>query len=268
MSLFRRRVAEVTGVAEDRLERLAGGDLSEALLVRYPDGKKTVAKRGMVTAEAAMLRSIAEAGVPTPMVEGEYEDVLLLDYVENDGVFSPRAWADLGAQLRRLHDVSGEQYGWPVDFAIGSVEISNRQTGDWPDFWIEERLVATAALLDRPWRERVGGAIDRVRALIPEAPRQALLHGDLWTGNVLVEGGRVAALIDPACYYGDREVDLAMLTLFAEPPPDFWASYGALDPGADERRPAYQLFTALLHMRLHGSAKDPLTDRLLSALGA
>lgn len=252
---------------EDRFERLAGGDLSEALLLHYPDGKKSVAKRGMVAVEAAMLRSIAEAGVPTPIVEGEYEGVLLLDYIENDGVFSRRAWGDLGLQLRRLHETTGEFYGWPVDFAAGSVEISNRQGRGWPDFWIEERLIAMAALLDRPWRERVAKAIEPARSLLPSSPRPSLLHGDLWIGNILVKDGAVVALIDPVCYFGDREVDLAMLTLFEEPPPEFWASYGPLDPGVDERRPVYQLFVALLHMRLHGSPNFAIADRLLSALG-
>jgi fructosamine-3-kinase len=268
LSQFRSQVAELMGVAQDRIERLAGGDLSEVLLLHYPDGKKMVAKRSMVAVEAAMLRAIAQAGVPTPIVEGEHESVLLLDHIENDGVFSPRAWADLGLQLRRLHEVTGELYGWPVDFAVGSVEISNSQTREWPEFWIEERLIATAALLDRPWRERVARAIEPARAILPASPRPALLHGDLWIGNILVKDGAVAALIDPVCYFGDREVDLAMLTLFEEPPPEFWASYGPLEPGADERRPVYQLFVALLHMRLHGAPNLAITDRLLSSLGA
>jgi fructosamine-3-kinase len=268
VSLFRRRVAELTGVAEDQLQRLGGGDLSEALLVQRPDGRKLVAKSGMVAAEAAMLRSMAEAGVPVPLVEGEYESVLLLDHVANDNVFSPRAWGDFGAQLRRLHRRTDEQYGWPVDFAIGLVEIGNLQTRDWPGFWAELRLVAVAATLDRPWRDRVAVAAQNARERLPAHPVPAHLHGDLWTGNVLVQDGRLAALIDPACYFGDPEVDLAMLTLFAEPPPEFWGGYGALEPGWQERRPLYQLFPALLHMRLFGPVYGGMVDRLLTAAGA
>lgn len=268
MTAFRRQVAEFTGVPEERLERLDGGELSEVLLLHYPDGRKAVAKGGMVAIEAAMLRALAQAGVPAPIVEGEYDGVLLLSHVENDGIFSPRAWADLGRQLARLHSTAGERYGWPVDFGIKSVEISNRESDDWPRFWAEERLLAMAALLDRPWRERVDRAIPEVLRLLPDAPRPALLHGDLWIGNILVHGGEVAAFIDPICHYGDPEVDLAMLTLFETPPPEFWESYGALEEGADERRPAYQLFYALLHMRLHGTPRLALTDRLLESLGA
>jgi fructosamine-3-kinase len=58
-----------------------------------------------------------------------------------------------------------------------------------------------------------------------------LLHGDLWTGNLLVKDGKLAALIDPACYHGDPEVDLAMLCLFGSPDEAFWQAYGPLPPG-------------------------------------
>jgi fructosamine-3-kinase len=266
MSALRRRVAEVTGAAEASLERLSGGDLSEVLLVRRPDGSTAVARGGLVSVEAAMLRVIAEAGVPAPTVEGEYEGVLLLEHIQHDGLLTPRAWANIGAQLRRLHARSDEHYGWPVDFAIGPVEISNRQTADWRRFWIEERLLHAAATLDRPWRERLMKLLPRIEAVLPVAPRPALLHGDLWTGNILVKEGQLAALIDPCCYYGDVEVDLAMLTLFDDPPPDFQEAYGPLDAAWQARRPVYQLFPALLHMRLFGTSYAGLVDRLMASL--
>ncbi len=268
MTAFAARVAELTGVAEERLERLAGGDLSEVLLLRRPDGRCTVAKGGpAIGTEAAMLRALAKVGARVPMVEGEHDNVLLLEHIPNDGVFSPHAWADIGAALALLHARTGERYGWPADYRLGTVALDNRQTGDWPSFWGERRLAATAAILDRPLRERIDRLSARLRDLLPPAPPPAFLHGDLWTGNILVEGGKLAALIDPACYGGDKEVDLAMLTLFGEPPPEFWDAYGALDPGWEERRPIYQLFPALVHLRLFGANYETMVDRLLAQIG-
>lgn len=269
MTAFARKVAGLMGVAEERLERLAGGDLSEVLVLRRPDGRCTVAKAGFsVGTEAAMLRALAGAGVPAPAVEGEHDGVLLLEHVDNDGLFSPRAWGDIGAALRRLHAVSNDLYGWPVDYRLGTVELDNRRGGDWPAFWAERRLITTASLLDRPWRERVDRAAARLPALLPPAPPAALLHGDLWTGNILVKDSGLAALIDPACYHGHAEVDLAMLTLFATPPDSFWEAYGAPDPGWEERKIVYQLFPALVHLRLFGATYSGMVDRLLAALGA
>ncbi|HEY0625489.1 MAG TPA: fructosamine kinase family protein [Allosphingosinicella sp.] len=268
MSAFAGKVAGLTGVPEERLERLAGGDLSEVLLVRRPDGRCSVAKGGpSVGVEAAMLRAIAGAGVPAPMIEGEHEHVLLLEHVPNDRVFSIGAWRSLGAAIAKLHGQTDDNYGWASDYQFGSVALDNRQGGDWPHFWGEQRLVTTARLLDRPWRERVERLAARMEALLPESPRAALLHGDLWSGNILVAENRLAGLIDPACYYGHQEVDLAMLTLFGTPPEPFWESYGPLEAAWEERRSIYQLFPALVHLRLFGSSYAAMVDRLLAAVG-
>lgn len=269
MSAFSRRVAALTGLPEERLERLAGGDLSEVLLMRRADGRCTVAKGGAaVGTEAAMLRAIAGAGIPAPAVEGEHEEALLVEYIRNDGVFSPHAWFDIGAWVRRLHERHGERFGWPVDYRLGTVDIDNRELDDWPTFWGERRLVATSRVLDRPWRERIDALAGRLRDLLPAAPPPSLLHGDLWSGNILVAGGKLAALIDPACYHGHSEVDLAMLTLFADPPPAFWDSYGVPEHGWEERRLVYQLFPALVHLRLFGASYGAMVDRLLRNFGA
>lgn len=268
MSGFAGRVSALTGVSEDHIERLAGGDLSEVLLVRRPDGHLSVAKGGPATGvEAAMLRSIAATGVSAPLVEAEHEGVLLLQYVPNDGVFSASAWRDLGSQVHRLHDRIGDVYGWPADYRLGTVEMDNRPARDWPSFWGERRLVATASLLDRPWRDRVDRLAARVADHVPAAPRASLLHGDLWPGNILVADGAVAALVDPACYFGHGEVDLAMLSLFGSPPAEFEEAYGTLEPGWEERRAVYQLFPALVHLRLFGQGYASMVDRLLKALG-
>ncbi len=267
MSSFTQHVAALTGTSEDRIERLAGGDLSEVLLLYRQDGRRNVAKGGPATAtEAAMLRAIAAAGVPAPAVEAEHDGVLLLEHVFNDGVFSAATWRDIGAKVALLHNHGAEDYGWPLDYRLGTVELDNRPAMDWPAFWAERRLIPTAAILDRPWRERIEQAALRLEVLLPPAPAPCLLHGDLWPGNILVAEGRLAALIDPACYYGDREVDLAMLDLFGSPPQEFQEAYGALDAGWEQRRVVYQLFPALVHLRLFGASYAGMVDRLLNQL--
>ncbi len=214
-----------------------------------------------------MLRSIAVAGIPAPSVEGEHENVLLIEYIENDGLFSISAWADIGRVVRQLHDNLGEQYGWPIDYRLNSVELDNKPRTDWALFWAEQRLVSTARILDRPWRERVDDLAGRLPQMLPGSPPPAHLHGDLWSGNILVVDGKLAALIDPACYHGHNEVDLAMISLFGTPPEEFWEAYGPLEAGWEERRLVYQLFPALVHLRLFGTTYVGMVDRLLGGLG-
>ena len=268
MSAFAQRVAALTGVPAERLERLGGESVSEVLLVRRDNGQLTVAKHSpAAAAEATMLRTLAGAGLPAPAVQSEHEQILLLEFIDNDGVFSAKAWADVAIQLRRLHERRGESYGWPVDYPIGTVTLHNGETGDWPRFWGERRLAATAAVLDRPWRERVDRLVPRLGDLLPANPAPALLHGDLWSGNILVRDGALVALVDPACYHGHAEVDLAMLELFSPPSGEFREAYGPLEPGWRERQPIYQLFPALVHVRLWGAGYFKMVDRLLSRVG-
>lgn len=269
MSALARRIADLGLGAGAQLERLTGGDLSEVLLLRRRDHADVVAKSARLPGiEAGMLRALAAAGVPVAPIEGEYDGVLLLAFIENDEVFSPPAWSAIGATLARLHACVGDAYGWPVDYELGTVSLHNHPHDDWPTFWGQQRLVSTAALLDRPVRERVERLVGQLPELLPARPAPSLLHGDMWTGNILVQGGEVAALIDPAAYHGHAEVDLAMLTSFAEPPAEFWASYGALEPGWEARRAIYQLFPALVHLRLFGGSYAAMVDRLLAAAGA
>jgi fructosamine-3-kinase len=84
----------------------------------------------------------------------------------------------------------------------------------------------------------------------------------------MARGARVSGLIDPACFHGHAEADFAMLALFASPPSAFWESYGAVEAGLAERRPVYQLWPALVHLRLVGARYRGLVERLLAKLGA
>ena len=261
-------VTALTGQALLYKERLHGGDLSEVFrLTLAPDHATVVAKRGpMVTREARMLEAMAEAGAPVPDVIGVHGDLMLMEDLP-EGRLTPDIWGDLGAQLSAMHVVTGPYYGWPEDYAFGAVAIPNAPCPNWPAFWAERRLMAAPDALPSDLARRVEALAVRLPELLPEAPPASLLHGDLWQGNLLACGGQ-ARMIDPACYYGHAEVDLAMLDFFGRPAPDFTRRYGAPEPGAETRRPLYQLWPALVHLRLFGAGYRPVVEGLLTRAGA
>ena len=259
------RALAAIGAAPARVVPLHGGDLSEVARVTLTDGRDLVAKSGpLVAREARMLRAMADAGARAPAVLGVTGQVLLIEALDETPA-SPEGWADLGAGLARLHASTGGTYGWPEDYAFGPQPIPNSPLPDWPDFWARRRILATDPPPDL--RGRLEALAARLPGLLPARPAPALLHGDLWAGNALFSGAR-AYFIDPAAYHGHAEVDLAMLTLFATPPPDFWQAYGPLAPGWQARRAAYQLWPALVHLRLFGAGYRPMVAGLLARLGA
>lgn len=213
-----------------------------------------------------MLRAIRTAGAPAPQVYAAHGGTLVLEILPADGSLG-HAWSDLGTVLARLHAARGERYGWTSDFAFGPVTIVNRLADDWCAFWAENRLLVSAPYIGSPLARRLERLSADLPNRLPRRPPVSLLHGDLWGGNVLVSADKVSGLIDPACYYGDGEVDIAMLMMFDHPPRAFFSAYGALPAGSDERLAIYRLWPALVHLRLFGGSYRPLLERLLSELG-
>jgi len=256
--------AALLGGSPLRAEPLAGGLMGPVLLVTLADGRRAVVKGGASPPrEAAMLRAIAAAGVPTPAVLAVDERARVLEERRADGALDA-AWADLGEVLATLHGAAaaGDRYGWVEDDAFGPLPIPNAWSHDWPAFWAERRLLAHVERLPPDVARRVEALASDLPARLPARPRASLVHGDLWSGNVLASGGAVSALIDPAAYVGHGEVDLAMLTMFASPGPAFFAAYGAA-PDWRERRPIYQLWPALVHLQLFGAGYRGMVARLL-----
>jgi len=258
---------EVFGQGARRIVPLHGGDLSEVVRVTLAGGAAVVAKQGsMVDREARMLAAIAGAGVPAPRVLGRAREVLFLEALDEVRP-KPAHWARFGEDLARLHSTAGQAYGWQEDYAFGPVMIYNAATGDWPGFWAERRLLPFVAQMPRGLGAQVEALAGRLAEILPAAPVPALLHGDLWTGNLLATKDAIH-LIDPASYYGDGEVDLAMLHLFGGPGPGFLEGYGGLAPGWGQRRAVYSLFPALVHLRLFGTGYAPMVERFLKSAGA
>ena len=246
--------------------QLSGGDLSKVFRLHLGDCKTAIAKQApLVAVEARMLRALQDRGVPAPAVIAQDGDLLIMeDVAARPG--AARSWAELAEMLDVLHGSAGGFYGWDEDYAFGPVAIGNRPASDWVSFWADQRLRCHLPFVDYTMGVRIEALCDRLGELIPERPIAALLHGDLWTGNILFDGSRIAALIDPACYHGDREVDLVMLGLFDRPPAVFFEACG-LEQGWEQRQPVYRLWPLLVHLRLFGEAYARQVGACLGELG-
>lgn len=248
------------------VSELSGGDLSKVFRLHLADGATAIAKQApMVAVEARMLTALREARVPVPAVMAQDGDLLVMEDIAAAGR-AARSWGELAEMLDILHSALGPHYGWPEDYAFADVEISNRSGTDWVSFWADQRLRCHLPFVDFSLGRRIEALCDRLGELLPARPAPALLHGDLWSGNILFDNRRIAALIDPACYFGDREVDLAMLGLFDRPPAAFFEACGPA-PGWEQRQPIYQLWPLLIHLRLFGGAYAQQAGACLGALG-
>lgn len=266
MSAAAEAAVRLLGRAVVDARRLTGGDLSQVFRVVFQDGDAVIAKYGATAiVEATMLRAISASGAPAPRVHAADGEWLLMEEIAHDGALHV-AWPDLARALGQLHAVRETRYGWPVDYCFGPIRIENGWVEAWPSFWAERRLRCHLPYLPATLGRRIERLADRIEALLPNRPDAVLLHGDLWSGNILVADGKVRALIDPACYHGDREVDLAMLSLFDRPPASFFRAL-ALEAGWRERQPIYRLWPLLVHLRLFGRCYADSIAGALSEVG-
>lgn len=247
---------------------MAGGSLSRLVRARLGTGARVVIKTDpLAEAEGEMLRAIARTGCAAPQVLATAPGLLAISELASGGPGDAAAWHAAGESIRHLHDATGRAYGWRHDHAFGSVSILNTPRSDWPGFWAEQRVLDAQVDVSVDLARRLEVLATRLPDLLPAAPPPSLLHGDLWSGNVLFGPDGFSGVIDPACYYGHSEVDLAMLTLFSTPDPAFWDAYGPVAEGWEARRTIYQLWPALVHLRLFGSSYRHMVEDLLIRAG-
>lgn len=186
---------------------------------------------------------------------------LVMEYVPLKSMNSTTQ-QQLGQQLACLHQKQQAYFGWHHDNYIGSNEQKNTRSDNWVSFWQEQRLNEQLKLAaENGYLGKIQQLGEQLIQLVPEffisyQPQASLLHGDLWAGNAAADSEGQAVIYDPACYYGDREADIAMTELFGGYGTDFYAAYNtvwALDSGYGTRKKLYNLYHILNHLNLFGS---------------
>ncbi len=263
---------------------LGGGCLFDVRAVDLADGQRVVVKEGgrglpgQLRLEARMLADLSAAGAPAPEVLTVDDHRLVLAWIDNDGGgLDAVGRRTLVEELAALHAQVQPAFGYDYDTVIGALPQPNPPTPSWIAFFRAHRLLGPAAaataagLLDAPLAHRLEALATRLDDLLDDTATPSLLHGDLWSGNVLTQAGRPVAWIDPALYRGHPEIELAFALLFGPLDRRAVADYGALRPLAPGFEPTrcaiYQLYPLLTHLRLFGRSYAPAIRQRLDVIG-
>lgn len=218
--------------------------------------------------EAAGLDALAAAESPlivptvleTAPATDERPGFLVMEWI-NSGRQARGFWEQFGEGLAALHRTGAEEYGFERDNFIGQLPQQNDWAESWPSFFRTERLEPQVEMArDRgrwhdSWNQPLEALYRRLPDILPANPQSSVVHGDLWKGNFMVTAVGKPALIDPATYYGHREVDLAMTELFGGYEDRFYEAYRSawgLEPGYETRRDVYNLYHLINHLNHFG----------------
>jgi len=247
-----------------------GGCINDCFILKTSSGKfflkRNEAKKfpKMFVAEARGLKLLNEtvSGI-TPNViahsENDDEQFLILECIEK-GSTQTEFWNDFAKKLAALHRRSGNFFGLDHDNYIGSLSQSNRNHKDWISFFILERIepqlkmAIDARELPSPIHKNFEKLFSRLHEIFPHE-KSSLVHGDLWSGNYLTGKDGWMKLIDPAVYFGFREMDLAMSKLFGGFDSSLYKCYHEefpLENGFEKRVDICNLYPLLVHVNLFG----------------
>lgn len=232
-------------------------------------------ERSILAKEAEGLQRLRKSTflkIPETFGNGRIEDY---NYLLSEFIASSRQqldyWEDLGLGLAHLHLTNSSTFGLDSDNYIASLHQKNHQRDNWSDFFIEQRLEPMLGmayfdkLIPLDFLKKFQAIYSKMDSLFPKE-KPALLHGDLWSGNVICDQNGKPCLIDPAIYYGHREMDLAFSRLFGGFDSRFYDAYESilpLEPDFESRIGIYNLYPLLVHLNLFGTAYLPGIEKII-----
>ncbi|WP_019500325.1 fructosamine kinase family protein [Pseudanabaena sp. PCC 6802] len=262
-------------------QSVSGGSINQAYLIRdryqqYFVKVNTASKVAMFEAEAIALRQMYTTQtirVPQPICWGaaERSAYIVMEWLELGGAGN---WELMGQNLAALHRItSPDGFGWQQANTIGSTPQINTWTRNWVEFLTQHRLGYQLQLArKRGFNSSVPDRdlFDAIPHLFQDyQPLPSMVHGDLWGGNAAFSRDREPVIFDPALYFGDREVDIAMTELFGGFPAQFYQAYDRafpLDSGYKRRKTVYNLYHILNHFNLFGGGYGHQANRAIEQI--
>lgn len=266
------------------IDRITGGCINHC--VKLGDGQRSffvklneVHALDMFVAEAKGLECLSlteTVRVPDPVVWGQTQDsaFLVLEYISLESL-TRRSARLFGERLAKMHRHTGQAFGWFRDNTIGSTFQCNSWNDSWPQFWAEHRLgfqfrLACENGLSAAISKKGERLLSKIDCFFKNyRPVPSVVHGDLWSGNIAGDDQGNPVIFDPAVYYADREVDIAMTELFGGLNSIFYQSYDEtwpLDDGYRARKPLYNLYHILNHYNLFGGQYSTQVSKMIDRL--
>jgi len=254
------------------IEQVHGGDIHNAWRIEFSNKKlflkKNIRNKKFLEFEKYCLQNlrkyINQENLVIPEVIAYKNikniEILLIEWIDMHNFDQKKLGKGLGELHLKSAESNPKMFGFPVEGFIGTTDQKKGLEDNWIDCFLNLRIIPQllslkSRILDK---EIINKVKEKIKSeLLNHKPINALVHGDLWSGNAGMDKNGKGVIFDPASWWADNEVDIAMTKLFGGFRKEFYEEYHRIFPikkGFEKRIIIYNFYHILNHANMFGGA--------------
>ncbi len=252
------------------IEQVHGGDIHNAWLIEFSN-KKLFLKRNIRNKKffefekyclQHLRKYINQENLVIPEVIAYKNikniEILLIEWIDMHNFDQKKLGKGLGELHLKSAESNPKMFGFPVEGFIGTTDQKKGLEDNWIDCFLNLRIIPQLlSLKSRILDEEIINKVkEKIQSeLLNHKPINALVHGDLWSGNAGIDKNGKGVIFDPASWWADNEVDIAMTKLFGGFRKEFYEEYHRIFPiknGFEKRIIIYNFYHILNHANMFG----------------
>ncbi|MDC3167309.1 fructosamine kinase family protein [Prochlorococcus sp. AH-716-D23] len=252
------------------IEQVHGGDIHSAWRIEFSNKKlflkRNIRNKKFLEFEKYCLQNlrkfINQENLIIPEViaykNNKNVEILLIEWIDMHNFDQKKLGKGLGELHLKSAESNPKMFGFPVEGFIGTTDQKKGLEDNWIDCFLNLRiipqfLILKSRILDK---ETINQVKEKIKSeLLNHKPINALVHGDLWSGNAGMDKNGKGVIFDPASWWADNEVDIAMTKLFGGFRKEFYEEYHKIFPikkGFEKRIIIYNFYHILNHANMFG----------------
>ena len=252
------------------IEQVHGGDIHSAWRIEFSNKKlflkRNIRNKKFLEFEKYCLQNlrkyINQENLVIPEVIAYKNikniEILLIEWIDMHNFDQKKLGKGLGELHLKSAESNPKMFGFPVEGFIGTTDQKKGFEDNWIDCFLNLRIIPQllslkSRILDK---EIINKVKEKIKSeLLNHKPINALVHGDLWSGNAGMDKNGKGVIFDPASWWADNEVDIAMTKLFGGFRKEFYEEYHRIFPiknGFEKRIIIYNFYHILNHANMFG----------------
>jgi len=185
-------------------------------------------------------------------------EILLIEWINMHNFEQKKLGKGLGEMHLKSAESNPKMFGFPVEGFIGTTDQKRGWEDNWIDCFLNLRIIPQLLILESTNldEETIKKIIEKIKSeLMNHKPINVLIHGDLWSGNTGMDESGKGVIFDPASWWADNEVEIAMTKLFGGFRKEFYEEYHKIFPmkkGFEKRIIIYNFYHILNHANMFG----------------